>query len=127
MTKQVLVIDDDAAVRKAFQLAFEGSAYHLSSAESGRLGIHCVQEQRFDLIFLDLRMPGLDGVQTLREIRRLGCDAPVYIVTSFHAEFLGELRQLASEGMEFEVLSKPVEFPQLLRVAEAALDGRVVH
>ena len=127
MTKQILVIDDDAAVRKAFQLAFEGSAYDLSSAESGRLGIHCVQEQRFDLIFLDLRMPGLDGVQTLREIRRLGCDAPVYIVTSFHAEFLGELRQLASEGMEFEVLSKPVEFPQLLRVAEAALDGRVVH
>ena len=127
MTKQVLVIDDDAAVRKAFELAFEGSAYDLSSAESGRLGIHRAQQQRFDLIFLDLNMPGLDGVQTLRELRRLGCDVPVYIVTSFHAEFLGELGELAREGVEFEVLSKPVEFPQILRIAEAALEGRVVH
>ena len=127
MTKQILVIDDDAAVRKAFELAFEGSAYDLSSAESGRLGIHRVQEQRFDLIFLDLRMPGLDGVQTLREIRRLGCAAPVYIVTSFHAEFLGQLSELAREGVEFEILSKPVAFPQLLHVAEAALEGRIVH
>lgn len=127
MNKQILVIDDDAAVRKAFELAFEGSAYELASAESGRLGIHSAQQQRFDLIFLDLRMPGLDGVQTLRELRRIGCEAPVYVVTSFHAEFLRELRQLASEGVEFEVLSKPVEFPQLLRIAEAALEGRVVH
>jgi CheY-like chemotaxis protein len=127
MAKQILVIDDDAAVRKAFELAFEGTAYDLASVESGRLGIHRVQQQRFDLIFLDLRMPGLDGVQTLRELRRLGCDVPVYVVTSFHAEFLGELSELAREGVEFEVLSKPVEFPQLLRIAEAALERRIVH
>jgi CheY-like chemotaxis protein len=127
MTKQILVIDDDASVRKAFELAFEDSAYDLASAESGRLGIHRAQQQRFDLIFLDLRMPGLDGVQTLRELRRLGCDVPVYIVTSFHAEFLGELAELARDGVEFEVLSKPIEFEKLLCVAEAALEGRVVH
>ena len=127
MAKQILVIDDDAAVRKAFELAFEGTAYDLSSVESGRLGIHRAQQQRFDLIFLDLRMPGLDGVQTLRELRRLGCDVPVYIVTSFHGEFLGELSQLAREGVEFEILSKPVEFPQLLRIAEDALERRIVH
>jgi DNA-binding NtrC family response regulator len=127
MAKRILVIDDDAAVRKAFELAFDGSPYALSSVESGRLGIHRVQEDRFDLIFLDLRMPGLDGVQTLQALRQAGCDAPVYIVTSFHGEFLGQLSELARQGLEFEVLSKPVEFGQLIRVAEAALEGRVVH
>ena len=127
MQKQVLVIDDDAAVRKALEIAFRGSTYELSSVESGRRGIDRVQDRNFDLIFLDLRMPGLDGVQTLREIRRLGFEAPIYIVTSFHEEFLGPLSTLARDGIEFEVLSKPVAPEQLIQIAESALEGRILH
>jgi DNA-binding response OmpR family regulator len=125
------VIDDDLAVRQAFSLTFADSPYLLDAAESGKRGLELADAQPYDLIFLDLRMPGMDGVQTLTELRRRGHNAPVYIVTAFHREFLGHLTELSRSGVEFEILSKPAGGDQLLAVARTVLepedDGPVIH
>lgn len=66
MMHKILIIDDDLAVRGAFSLILEDVGYEVHQAESGLQGIEMVKESRPDLIFLDLRMPSIDGVQTLR-------------------------------------------------------------
>jgi CheY-like chemotaxis protein len=80
-----------------------------------------------DLIFLDLRMPGLDGVQTLREIRKIDAEVPVYIVTAFHVEYFEQLKAASVDGLSFEVLQKPVGRDQIIQVTESALEDRAVQ
>lgn len=119
--RNILVIDDDEAIRRSFALAFEGTAYQVIKASSGEQGIEIVSGQLVDLIFLDLKMPGMDGVQTLRELRKIDAEVPVYIVTAFHKDFLDPLKAVAEDGIEFELMSKPVGHDQIIAVTKGVL------
>ena len=123
MSRQILVIDDDLAIRKSFTLALEDIDCHVDTAQSGEIGIEKVSNTEYDLIFLDLRMPGINGVETLIRLRDGECKAPIYIVTAFHGEFMDQLRIAADEGYDFEVMQKPVETEDLVRITKAILEG----
>lgn len=123
MSKRILVIDDEASVRKSFIIALEDTGYTVHTAESGEAGIERVDRQKYDLIFLDLNMPGLNGVETLRELRQRDNDVPVYFQTAFQAAFTGQLRQLAQDGMDFQVLRKPLNPRQIADIAKGVLEG----
>ncbi|TAK73102.1 MAG: response regulator, partial [Gammaproteobacteria bacterium] len=69
MNQNILVIDDDSAVRKAFKLALEDSNFNVETASSGEDGVKQITEKDYSIIFLDLKMPGLNGAETLRELR----------------------------------------------------------
>lgn len=127
MTKRILVIDDDQAVRKAFSLAFEDTEYRVEAAESGEKGVEMVQKAGYDLIFLDLKMPGLNGVETMRELRKTDQDVPIYIVTAFYKEFLDQLKSAEEEGINFELLKKPVGGDQVVSVARGVLEGPMAY
>ena len=66
-------------------------------------------------------MPGLNGVQTLRELRKIDPNVPVYIVTAFHVEYFEQLTAASVDGLHFELLQKPVVADDLLLVAEGVL------
>ena len=123
MNKNILVIDDDMAVRRSFTLAFEDTPYSVDTAESGEKGIHRAQNTKYDLIFLDLKMPGMDGVQTLRELRKMDRDVHIYIITGFHEEFVGQLKNAEVDGIDFELLRKPLDSVQLVSIARGILEG----
>ncbi len=123
MSRQILVIDDDLAIRKSFTLALEDIDCQVDTAESGEVGIDKASNTEYDLIFLDLRMPGINGVETLIRLRDDGCKMPIYIITAFHEEFMDQLRVAANEGYEFEVMQKPIESQNLVRITEAVLGG----
>src|SRR5689334_13333843 len=106
--KNILIIDDDEGVRASFLAALEYGDYHPYAAASGLAGIESAQRERPDLIFLDLNMTGLDGVQTLERLRALYPDVPIYVVTGFAGEFLEPLRALRSRGAAFELARKPL-------------------
>ena len=126
MTKRILVIDDEDAIRKSFELALEDSGYEVDTASSGMEGIEMLKSQSYDLVFLDLKMPGMNGVETLREIRKLNKDIPVYIVTAFYGEFFEELTHMAEQGVEFEVLNKPVDGDMIFTLCKSVLEGVMV-
>ncbi|MBT4816295.1 MAG: response regulator, partial [Lentisphaerae bacterium] len=65
MPRRVLVIDDDLAVRKSFELALEDTDLHLETAESGLKGLALLRETPYDLVILALKMPEVNGVETL--------------------------------------------------------------
>ncbi|MGK5094788.1 response regulator [Deltaproteobacteria bacterium TL4] len=122
MNKQILVIDDEVAIRQSFVLALEDMDYSVDTVDSGLEGIEAVKKQAYDLIFLDLKMPGLTGVQTLRELRKLDQQVPVYIVTAFHQEFTDQLRLLQEEDIEFDLLQKPIGSEQIIWITNNLLE-----
>jgi CheY-like chemotaxis protein len=119
--KKIMVIDDEEPVRKAFSLALEGKTYLVDTAESGEKGIEKFKNERHDMIYLDLKMPGMNGVETLREIRKIDVNVPVYIVTAFHQEFFQQLQSVQEDGISFELLNKPVNLDQIIMVTEGVL------
>jgi len=121
MTKRILVIDDDLGIRQSFVLALSSLPYDVDTAESGAKGIEMEEQNSYDLIFLDLKMPGMNGVETLRQLRKTAKQTPVYIVTAFHKEFLRGLKEAAADGIDFEVLSKPIGIEQIKLVTRTAL------
>lgn len=120
---RILVIDDEETVRKSFVLALEKTRCTVDVAESGEKGIEMFRARPHDVVFLDLRMPGMDGVATLRAIRAVSAMVPVYVVTAFHQAFLEGLGAAAQDGMAFELLQKPVESSQIRLLAGSLLAG----
>lgn len=114
MNKRILVIDDDPAIRKSFTLALEDTDHVVETVETGKIGIELQNENPFDLIFLDLRMPGMNGVEVLREIRKTDRDVPIYIITAFYKEYFEELEDAGKDGLSFEIINKPVDIDNLL-------------
>ena len=117
----LLVIDDEESIRDAFTLALEDSPYKVYTAESGRAGLALAQQIDPQLIFLDLNMPGMDGVETLRQLKQIIKDVQVHILTAFHQEYLRPLQELAEEGIEFELTRKPIDTPQIIKIVTAMM------
>ncbi len=120
MVNNILVIDDDPAVRGAFRLILEDCGYEVREADNGLKGIAMSEEKRPDLIFLDLRMPGIDGVETLRRLKTLDETLNIYVVTAFAAEFMDQLKAAHDEGLQFELASKPLSATQIRNIAKVA-------
>ena len=121
MKLSILVIDDDDAVRRSFQLALEDTDCKVVLVDSGEKGIQEETQNKFDLIFLDLKMPGLNGVETLKRLRKLDSVVPVYIVTAFHKEFMSELNEAVKEGLRFELISKPAGAHEIVSITNRVL------
>ena len=121
MSKRILVIDDEEGTRMSFILALRDTEFEVDTAESGEKGLEMKNNAEYDLIFLDLKMPGMNGVETLRQIRKTDKDVPIYIFTAFHKEFLDELKIAQKELLTFEILKKPVGTELIVTLAELIL------
>lgn len=122
---RILVIDDDPSIHRAFQLALGDIGCEVATASSGREGLDRVTGESFDLIFLDLKMPEMDGVETLRRIRQAGVTVPVYVITAFADEFMPALKAASEEGLDFELARKPLERDEIQQITRTklGLDG----
>lgn len=121
MSYKVLVIDDDPAVRGAFELVLSEAGYRVTLAENGLDGVASVTADCPDMVFLDLKMPGIDGVETLRRIKAVAPSLVVYIVTAFSNEFMDQLKAAYDEGLQFQLASKPLSSFQIRQLARSAI------
>jgi DNA-binding response OmpR family regulator len=78
----VLVVDDEPEVRLALRRALELESYVVRCVESGEAALHAAREQTFDVIVLDVSMPGIDGLMTCRRLRQEGNTVPVLMLTA---------------------------------------------
>ncbi|MGH7886202.1 MAG: response regulator [Thermodesulfobacteriota bacterium] len=122
MKKSILIIDDDIHVRKVFKMVLELENYDVDTAETGEDGIKMFCDKKYDLTFLDLRMPGINGVETLKKLRMLNKERPIYIITAFHEEFLSQLRELKENDIKFELANKPLKREEILLIADSILN-----
>lgn len=117
MPKRILAIDDEEAVRDAFVLALSEAGYEVETATNGAEGVEKARRHAPALVFIDLRMPGMDGIATLRALHRCCPEVPVYIVTAFQPDYLDQLAQAAREGLRFGIASKPLTADQIRAIA----------
>ena len=125
MDKRILIIDDEEVIRKIFILALEDTGYIVDTADYGEKGVELVAQQKYDLIFLDMNMPGINGLETLRKIRKIDKQVVVYFVTAFYGIFFDELDRAQKDGLRFEVLKKPVGMAQIEMLARSVLEGSI--
>ena len=118
---RILVIDDEESVRDAFVDALEGMPFVVMTASGGPEALEILRGGPVSLVFLDLKMPGMDGVDVLRKIREADGAVPAYIVTAFYAEFLSRLQAAEDEGLAFQLLCKPVGQEAIRKVTTTAL------
>ena len=102
-------------------LLIEDSVFEVDTAESAEKGLQMKKDAEYDIIFLDLKMLGMSGVQTLREMRKTDKKVPIYIVTAFYKQFFDELRIAQKEGVGFELLKKPVNTEEIVLLTETIL------
>ncbi len=119
--KRILVVDDEEPVRKLFKETLEKNNYHVITAESGGKAQKLAQSWNFDLVFLDLKMPDTDGVQTFRKLRRIDKNVPVVIITGYTAS---ELLHRALKQAPFGVMKKPFGARDILRSTEQFLSTK---
>jgi two-component system OmpR family response regulator len=80
---QVLVADDTKNIRALLTKCLEYEGYEVQTAVNGKTALEIISKERFDLIFLDIRMPEISGTEVLRRIRENGINTPVVIITAF--------------------------------------------
>lgn len=118
---RILVIDDEPELLALIRELLANEGYRVFCASNGMQGIRLDQTKQPDLIILDLRMPGMDGIETLRRIRWDDPHARVIILTAYKSEDSG---QAAANLDVSEYLSKPFECQDLIRLAAALIGQR---
>lgn len=114
----VLVIDDEQAIRRALTQILEDEGYAVAVAESGEDGVQQALQLTPDAIFLDVWLPGIDGLEALRMIRERGVQAPV-IMISGHGTIETAVR--ATKLGAYDFVEKPLSLDRVLLVTANAL------
>lgn len=108
---RILVVEDEQKVAQALRAGLEAQQYEVSVARSGEEGFFLLNTATFDLVVLDLMLPGRDGLDVLRTIRQRGLTVPVLVLTARDAI---EDRVLGLDSGADDYLVKPFAFPELL-------------
>jgi len=117
-TEQILTIEDDPAIRRGIVDALRFAGYGALEAARGDTGLEMALAREFDLLLLDLVLPGRDGLEILREVRRLRPTLPVIILTA-RGEEADRVRGLSDGADDYVV--KPFSVKELLARVEAVL------
>jgi DNA-binding NtrC family response regulator len=117
----ILIVDDDAPMRDALSEAARDLGYDTRSAASGAVAINLLDAQAVDAVLLDLRMPGMDGIEVLKRIRALSNPPPVTVLTA-HATAANTIEAMRLGA--FDHLTKPIGREEVSRVLAGMLAAR---
>lgn len=121
MRPRILVIDDDAAIRDSLKMILEYEGYDVLTAATGEEGIAQAEREAPDLLFLDVKMPGMDGLEVLQRLRHLVEVTPV-VVISGHGTVSTAVE--ATKLGAFDFIEKPLERERVLVTVRNAVDSR---
>ena len=119
--KTILVVDDNPFNRELIAAAAAGSACQCEQAENGREALEKVKARNFSLIFMDLLMPGMDGFETVRQIRALGIATPIIALSAL------SMKRDKERALEIgcnAFVAKPIDLERLRAIIAEHLAGQ---
>lgn len=117
-SEKILIIDDDSGLRKSLSAFLSKNGYNVKTASGGKKGLKIIKNEKIDLVLLDIRMPEMDGITTLKKIKELNKTLNIIIITGF-----GSI-ETAVEAMKngaIDYVKKPFNLKQLLEKINTAL------
>ena len=118
LEKKILIVDDQFGIRVLLQEVLQREGYAIFQAPNGPSALELVRTENPDLVLLDMKIPGMDGLEILRNILKLELDTKVIMMTAY-----GEL-DLIQEAMEMGALAhftKPFDIDELRQAVNAQL------
>lgn len=119
----ILIIDDEAAIRSTLKEILEYEDYKVDEAENGKEGLDKASAKRYDIIFCDIKMPGMDGIETLEKMQLQGIDSPV-IMISGHGTVETAVEALKKGAYDF--IEKPLDLNRILVTLRNATDTQAL-
>src|SRR5690348_6919405 len=117
----ILIVDDEAGIRQSLKGVLEDEGYKVAAVDSGESCLETLRRRSFDVILLDIWLPGMDGLETLEKIREAE-DAPEIIIISGHGTIETPVR--ATKLGAFDFLEKPLSLEKTLILVKNAADAR---
>ncbi len=120
---RVLIVDDEPSVRQVLRTALEGWGYEVEEAASGEEALSRLAARRYDLLLLDLRLTGMDGVGVMQRVRLSRPDLPIIILTGY-ATLESAIAAVRCGAADY--LLKPVSIREIARAVERALQRSAI-
>ncbi len=117
----ILIVDDESSIRESLQGVLEDEGYKASAVDSGEACLELLRNKSFDVILLDIWLPGMDGLEALERVRE-NEDAPEVVVISGHATIETAVR--ATKLGAFDFLEKPLSVERTLILIKNAIETR---
>ncbi len=117
---QILIIDDDDQLRRSFEKLLVAEGYTVRTAVSGETGLRDVQNAPVDLVIVDVRLPGINGLETFGRIHALEPKLPVIVMTAYGTT---ETAIEATKLGAFDYVLKPFDVPEMLAMIAKALEA----
>lgn len=121
---KILVIDDDLSLRELLEMMLSGAGHEVTLAEDGCVGLQIALAEHFEVIISDIKMPGYNGLEVLKNLRASGCQTPVILISAYATP------DTAVEAMHeeaFDFIPKPFHPQDLLTVVDSALAHKNVE
>jgi two-component system response regulator HydG len=118
---KILIIDDDIFICKAIQKQLSNKGFNAEIAFSGNAGLNLFRKQPFDLVLCDFRLPDKDGLEILREVKRLNSRIPVIIITAY-ADVRMAVKLMKQGASDY--LTKPLQPEEIISLATKLAGGK---
>ena len=116
--KRILIVDDDKDLRFNLSCILKEEGYEVIAAADGKQALNALAENVLDLVLLDVRLPGMDGVELLEEIKKIEQNLPIIMLTAY-SDVKSAVKAMKSGA--FDYITKPFDEEELILVIEKAL------
>lgn len=119
---RILAIDDESNIRRLLADELEQEGFRVATAATGEQGLALVDKERFDLVLVDLKLPGMSGIDVIRRIRRLPSPVDTIVITG-HGNIDAAVQSMKLGALDF--ITKPFKLSELIpRIDQAVRQKR---
>ncbi len=122
-TRSILIVDDEPNMCKTLSAILDAEGYEVSTAASGEEAVEMCSRGSYDIALLDVRMPGMGGVEAFKQIRRLHEDIRIIMVSAYSVD---ELKEAALDEGAIAFLSKPLDVEQVVKLIGEVKDTAIL-